>query len=74
MSKKESVNHPEHYTQHPSGVEAIDIAEHMPFNLGSVIKYLWRADHKHDDDGIQDLKKAKWYLERELKLRASRRK
>lgn len=58
------VNHPEHYTQHPSGVECIQITEHMNFNLGNVLKYIWRTDHKN---GLEDLKKARWYLEREIK-------
>ena len=63
----DSVAHPKHYTQHPSGVECIRIVEHMSFCLGNVIKYVWRADLK--DDGLEDLKKAKWYLEREIAKR-----
>jgi len=58
------VSHPSHYTGHPSGIECIQITEHMNFNLGNCVKYLWRAGLK--DDKIQDLQKAKWYLEREL--------
>lgn len=58
------VNHPAHYTRHPSGVECIQITEHMGFNLGNAIKYIWRADLK--GNSIEDLKKAKWYIEREL--------
>ena len=61
------VNHPPHYTAHPSGVEAIDIAEHMNFCVGNAIKYLWRADLKND--AIEDLRKAVWYIEREIKRR-----
>lgn len=61
------VNHPLHYTQHPSGVECIQITEHMGFNLGNAIKYIWRADLK--GDSIQDLEKAKWYLDREIAKR-----
>jgi hypothetical protein len=60
------VNHPKHYTSHPSGVECIDITEHYNFNVGNAIKYLWRADLKN---GVQDLQKAKWYIDRELKRR-----
>lgn len=60
------VNHPPHYTQHPSGVECIEITEHMSFLMGNAIKYLWRADLK---GGIEDLKKAKWYIEREIAKR-----
>lgn len=61
------VNRPFHYMQHPSGVECIQITEHMNFCLGNAMKYIWRAGLK--DDAIQDLEKAKWYLERELEKR-----
>lgn len=61
------VNQPAHYTQHPSGVECITITEHMDFNLGNALKYIWRADLK--DDAIEDLEKAQWYIRRELKRR-----
>ena len=57
---------PRHYRTHPSGVECIQITEHFNFNLGNVIKYVWR--HLHRNSGkIQDIEKAKWYLEREIK-------
>ena len=42
----ETVDHPAHYNAHPSGVECIDVVEHMGFNLGNAIKYIWRADEK----------------------------
>ena len=58
------VNHPPHYTQHPSGVECIQITEHMSFNLGNAIKYVWRADLKND--AVEDLKKAVFYINREI--------
>jgi hypothetical protein len=58
------VNHPKHYTSHPTGVECIDIIEHMTFNRGAAVKYIWRAGQKHDL--IEDLKKAKWFIEREI--------
>lgn len=61
------VNHPIHYTVHPSGVECITITEWMGFNLGNAVKYIWRADEK--GDALQDLEKAKWYLEREIQRR-----
>lgn len=61
--KCDAVNHPKHYNQHPSGVECITITEHMPFNLGNAIKYIWRAEYKN---GIEDLKKAIFYLNREI--------
>lgn len=60
------VNRPPHYTQHPSGIECIEIAEHLNFCVGNAMKYLWRADLK---GGTEDLEKAKWYINRELKRR-----
>ncbi len=60
---------PDHYNRHPSGISAIQITEYMNFCLGNVIKYVWRADEKHSDGGIEDLTKAKWYLEREIARR-----
>ena len=63
------INHPQHYTQHPSGVECIQITEHMGFNLGNAIKYIWRADLKAD--AIEDLEKARWYIDRELQKRGT---
>jgi len=64
---KETINHPPHYNKHPSGVECIEVAEHFGFNIGNAIKYLWRSEHK--DDVIEDLKKAAWYIEREIQKR-----
>jgi len=61
----ERVDHPLHYNQHPSGIECITIVEHMTFNLGNAVKYIWRADHKGETP-IEDLRKARWYLEREI--------
>ena len=61
------VNHPKHYTQHPSGVECIQITRHMKFNLGNAFKYIWRADLKNDT--IEDLEKAIWYIKDEIALR-----
>ena len=57
---------PDHYKAHPSGVECIDIIEHMNFNLGNAIKYVWRAGLKGDNPAEQDLKKAVFYIEREI--------
>lgn len=59
------VNHPPHYTSHPSGVECIQITEHMNFNLGNAVKYIWRAGLKTDDP-IRDLEKAEFYVRREI--------
>jgi len=60
-----NVNHPKHYTNHPSGVECIDITEHMNFCRGNAIKYIWRAGEKNCE--LEDIKKARWYLDREVK-------
>lgn len=65
----DAVNHPSHYTSHPSGIEAITVTEHMGFCLGNAMKYIWRADLKHDDGGLEDLRKARWYLDREITRR-----
>ena len=63
-----SVDHPPHYNEHPSGVECIEVIRHMGFNCGNVVKYVWRADLKHDSP-IEDLKKALFYLKDEIKRR-----
>ena len=63
----EMVDHPKHYNSHPSGIEAIDVCEHMSFNVGNAMKYLWRSDLKLDT--IEDLKKALWYINREIEKR-----
>jgi hypothetical protein len=60
----DSVNHPSHYKSHPSGVECITIVEHMSFLRGNAIKYLWCAGQK--GDALEDLRKARWYLDREI--------
>lgn len=67
----DSVNHPKHYNSHPSGIECIQVTEHMGFNLGNAVKYVWRADEK--GKAIEDLKKAAWYIEREIQKRTSER-
>lgn len=62
------VNHPPHYTSHPSGVEAIEITRHYDFAIGNAIKYLWRAGLKKDqsradtEKEIEDLEKAIFYI------------
>lgn len=63
----DTVNHPAHYTAHPSGIECIEVTEHMSFNVGNAVKYLWRADLKGDP--IEDLRKAAWYVQREIERR-----
>lgn len=58
------VDHPRHYTSHPSGVEVIQITEWMNFCLGNAVKYILRAGLK--GDALQDLEKARWYVDREI--------
>jgi Protein of unknwon function (DUF3310) len=64
------INHPPHYTSSPATcracgaqIECIDVVEHMGFCLGNVVKYVWRCGTK---GGLEDLKKARWYLNREI--------
>ena len=69
----DAVNHPAHYTSDPSGVECIQITRHRNFNIGNAIKYLWRAGLKDDAElegnskQVQDLEKAIWYINDEIK-------
>lgn len=62
------VNHPSHYTKHPSGIECIDVTRHYDFCIGNAIKYLWRSGLKSEegmediDKQIEDLQKAIWYI------------
>ena len=64
--KHDAVNHPAHYTAHPSGVECITITEHHNFCIGNAIKYLWRQGLKTGTSNIEDLEKAVWYIKREI--------
>ena len=67
----DSVNHPPHYNSGKSEcecgrrIECIDVTQHMNFNLGNAMKYLWRAEHKGFKE--QDLRKAVWYIECEIR-------
>ena len=65
----ETVNHPAHYTA--GEIECIDVIEAwgFGFNLGNALKYMMRAGRKPDTDPVEDLKKALWYLEREIKCK-----
>ena len=63
----DQVNHPPHYTSDPSGVECIQITRHRNFNIGNAFKYLWRAGIKDDTKQIEDLKKAIFYINDEIK-------
>jgi len=78
-----NIDHPIYYRSHPSGIECIQVSEHMSFCIGNVIKYCWRAglkisgavfsDPKEKNNErkvlasrVQDLEKARWYLNREI--------
>lgn len=69
----DNVNHPLHYTSHPSGIECIDIARHYCFSIGNAFKYLWRAGLKKDaslrdkEKEIEDLRKAVFYINDRIK-------
>lgn len=65
LSVYEYVDHPKHYNDHPAGIECIDVIEHLPFNIGSAIKYLWRVGLKPGEDPFKEMNKAVWYIERE---------
>ena len=66
------VNHPDHYTSDPSGVECIEVTRHRNFNIGNAIKYLWRAGLKEDaskdilQKQVEDLRKAVFYINDEI--------
>lgn len=61
------VNHPAHYTSDPSGVECITITRHRNFNIGNAFKYLWRAGLKDEATTVEDLRKAVFYIEDEIR-------
>lgn len=63
------VNHPSHYTA--SGIETIDVIEAwaLDFHLGNTVKYISRAGKKDPARELEDLCKARWYLERAIQLR-----
>jgi Protein of unknwon function (DUF3310) len=58
----DSVNSPDHYNRF--GVEVIQITEHLNFCRGNIVKYVARAEFKGNE--LEDLKKARWYLDREI--------
>jgi hypothetical protein len=68
VSAKEHVNHPDHYGGKDNPYEAIKVIEawELDFCLGNTVKYISRAGKKESDKTIQDLEKAKWYLERKI--------
>jgi hypothetical protein len=57
---------PSHYQGFSNGAEVIDITENLNFNRGNAVKYAARAGAKNPDTLLEDLRKAKWYLEREI--------
>jgi hypothetical protein len=69
---KEAVNNPEHYGGANNPYEAIKVIDawDLGFNLGNTVKYIARCGKK--DDEIQELEKAAWYLNNEIKKRKSR--
>ena len=64
--KVDMVNHPPHYTDRVPGIECISVVENFNFNRGGAIKYIWRAGHKDKSKEIEDLRKAAWYINREI--------
>ena len=61
----ERVDHPRHYNAHASGIETIELIEHLPSNLANAVKYIWRCGLKQSETPLRDLKSARWYTERE---------
>lgn len=63
----DNVSHPPHYAEGWSnGAEVIDLTEHLSFCSGNVVKYVCRAGRKDPDKHVEDLEKARWYLDREI--------
>lgn len=64
------IDHPTHYTSLGATcscgrtIECIDVTENMGFCIGNAVKYLWRCGHKGTP--LDDLRKARWYIEREI--------
>ena len=69
MSDYEKVEHPDHYQS--ENIEAIDVIEafELNFSLGSAVKYILRAGKKPSETAEEDLSKAVWYIQREIKRR-----
>lgn len=60
----DTIDHPQHYTAF--GAEVIEITEHLNFCRGNVVKYVCRAGLKDPETELEDLQKARWYLDREI--------
>jgi hypothetical protein len=65
----ERIAHPRYYNQHPSGIETIELIEHLPANFCNAVKYIWRCGLKTTETPLRDLKSARWYVEREIQRR-----
>ena len=65
----DTINPP--YYKIPGGRNCIQITKHMNFCLGNVFKYIWRAGEKRSNSKLEDLKKALWYLEKQIELEES---
>lgn len=76
QNHESNVNHPSHYLwlQDKCGIEVIDIARYMDFDLGNALKYILRSGHKHEqglsdkEKSIEDLNKAIWYIKDKIKM------
>lgn len=67
VENSDSVSHPPHYANGWSnGAEVIDLTEHLSFCAGNVVKYVCRAGRKDPDKYLEDLEKARWYIDREI--------
>lgn len=62
----DNINHPAHYEAAGYLVQPIDVTEGLPFCLGNAVKYLARAGKKNGSPEVEDLKKARWYIERQM--------
>lgn len=65
-TEHDPINHPKHYAAIPAEVECIDIARHLPYNLGCAFKYVWRAGSKDPKTFNEDLDKAAWYIKDQI--------
>ena len=63
----DNVNRPKHY-QFPGGVQVVDIAKYLSFGLGNVLKYCGRAGRKDEGKRLEDLLKARYYLDLEIEM------
>lgn len=75
QTNDDMVNHPKHYVSHPKRIECIDVIEDNPFvNLASAMKYLWRVSWGSKGRDIEDMKKAIWFINREIYRREQKEK